>query len=38
MKGDVILMATVGILPYEFAIKDNQPLQLEGDVLAEKTV
>ena len=33
MLGDMILMATVGIVPSEIAVRDDQPLQFEGDVL-----
>ena len=32
------LMATIGMLPFEFVIKRDQPLQLEGDVLVKEAV
>ena len=31
-----MLTATIRVLPAEFAVKEDQPLQLEGDVLVEK--
>ena len=32
-----MLTATIRVLPAEFAVKEDQPLRLEGDVLVEKT-
>ena len=36
LQDDVTLMATIGVLPPKFIVKENQ-LQFEGDVLAEET-
>ena len=30
------LVATVGVLPVEFAVKEDQLIQLDGDILAEE--
>ena len=30
------LAATIGVLPVEFAVKENQSIQLDGDVLVEE--
>ena len=30
--------ATIRVLPAEFAVKENQPIWLDGDVLAEEAV
>ena len=32
------LAATIGVLPTEFAMRKDQPIQLDGDVLAEEVV
>ena len=32
------LIATIGVLTIEFAVKENQPIQLEGDVLADEAI
>ena len=36
VQDDAILTATIRVLPSKFAMKKDQPLQLEGDVLAEE--
>ena len=38
MQDDVNLIATIRVLPFEFATKENQPIQLKGDVLAEEAI
>ena len=35
-QDDVNLAATIGVLPAEFAVKENQPIRLDVDVLAEE--
>ena len=30
------LIATIGVLPAEFAMRENQPIRLEGDILAKE--
>ena len=32
------LAATIGVLPTEFAVRKDQPMQLDGDVLVEQVV
>lgn len=36
LQDDVNLAATIGVLPTEFAMKEDQPIQLDSDVLAKK--
>ena len=36
LQDDVNLVATIRVLPTEFAVNENQPIQLDGDVLAEE--
>ena len=38
LQDDVNIAATIGVLPSEFAVKKDQPMQLEGDVLAKEAV
>ena len=35
LQDDVNLAATIRVLPAEFAVKENQPIRLDGDILAE---
>ena len=37
LQDDVNLAATIGVLPTEFAVKENQPIRLDGDILAEES-
>ena len=36
LQDDMNLVATIGILPVEFAVKENQLIQLDGDVLVKE--
>ena len=36
LQDDVNLAVTIGVLPAEFAVKENQPTRLNGDILAEE--
>ena len=38
LQDDVNIATTIGVLPSEFAVKKDQPMQLEGDVLAKEAV
>ena len=38
MQDDMILTATIGVLPSEFAMKGDQLLQLDDDVLAKERI
>ena len=35
LQDDVNLATTIGVLPADFSVKEDQPIQLDGDVLAE---
>ena len=36
LQGDVNLAATIKVMPAEFAVKENQPIRLDGDILVEE--